>query len=99
MEMSKSILKNGMHVITRNWNEYVIMSNVKANKQMNMTNEMIGLNIKTEGYINIDSYNDDLTKGSNHDYDIQIIYEPHYYRDILLSVKAGGNNFDLVAVR
>ena len=99
MEMNKAILKNGMHVITRNGNEYVIMSDVKANKQKHITNEMIGLNVKMEGYINIDTYNDDLTKDSNHDYDIQIIFTPHYYRDVLSSVRAGRNNFDLVAVR
>ena len=97
MKMNKAILKNGMHVITRNGNEYIIMSDAKAISQLH-TSEMIGLNIHG-GYIQIDSYNDNLTKDSNHDYDIQIIYEPHFYKDILLSVRAGGNNFDVISVR
>ncbi len=98
MEIDKSILKNGMHVITRNGNEYIIMSNAKVVSQLH-TSEMIGLNIHTNGFTRIDNYDDDLTLKSNHDYDIQIIYEPHFYNDVLLSVRKGGNNFDVVAVR
>ncbi len=94
MKMNKTILKNGMHVITRNGNEYVIMSNAESTRQMH-TNKMIGLNIHTNGFMRIDNYDDDLTLESNHDYDIMFIYEPHFYKYILSSILTDRDNFDL----
>lgn len=102
MKMDKSMLKNGMHVITRNGNEYVIMSNAEPTRQTH-SSEMIGLNMTDAGFIRIDKYNDDLTCNGNDNYDIQSIYVPHFYKYILSSVKISirmnENNFDLIAER
>lgn len=95
MKMDKTMLKNGMHVITRNGKEYVIMSDIEANMQIH-TNEIVGLNIRKEGFIRVDNYNDDLTLGSNHDYDIMFVYEPHFYKYILSSILSDRDNFDLI---
>lgn len=94
MEMNKAILKNGMHVITRNGNEYVIMSDTIAARQTHI-NKMIGLNIHENGFIRIDNYDDDLTLESNHDYDVTFVYKPHFYKYILSSILSDRDNFDL----
>ena len=59
--MNKSDIKNGMHVITKDGTEYVIMSNIYAPKQIDDGNTakvvMLCLN---GGWMNFDKYSDDL---------------------------------------
>ena len=93
--MKKSDIKNGMHVITKDGNEYVIMNDIYAPKQIedNNTANVIMLGIDG-GWMNFDQYNDDLcfrdiegeVEDDDFQYDIEEVYVPKYYARTLESV-------------
>ena len=88
--MQKSDIKNGMHVITNNGEEWVILSNIYAPSQIrgNNTAKTIMANIDGEGWMNFDKYTSDLRCHSdNFDYEIQAVFEPQHYYAILMSVR------------
>lgn len=96
--MKKSDIKNGMHVITSNGNEYVIISGVEAHEQINEGNtaNTIMVQLNGSGWMPFDDYDDDLRyhdpEGNEDDdyldkyYDIKEVYVPQYYSWILTSV-------------
>jgi hypothetical protein len=90
--MKKSDIKNGMHVITRNGVEYVIISGVEACKQI-IKKDVIMTRIDTcGGWMPFDRYDDDLNyynfdaECGDEDFDICEVYVPNFYADTLLSV-------------
>ena len=101
--MKKSEIKNGMHVITKGGDEYIIMSDVYAPKQINDNNTakvtMLGLD---GGWMNFDQYDDDLCFRDTVDevedddvwYDIEEVYVPNYYTWTLESVLKERNKND-----
>ena len=101
--MNKSDIKNGMHVITKDGTEYVIMSNIYAPKQIDDGNTakvvMLCLN---GGWINFDKYSDDLCfhdtvyEAEDDDcmYDIDEVYVPNYYCWTLESALESKNKND-----
>ena len=101
--MKKSDIKNGMHVITKSGDEYIIMSDIYAPKQIedNNTVKVVMLGIDG-GWMNFDQYDDDLCfrdKPSEVDeddwlYDIDEVYAPKYYAWTLESVLKEKNKND-----
>ena len=88
--MQKSDIKNGMHVITNNGEEYVILSDVYASSQVNSHNtaHVIMAHINGEGWMNFDKYTNDLRcDNGDFDYEIQAVFEPRYYSATLMSVR------------
>lgn len=83
--MKKSDIKNGMHVITKNGIEYIVMSNVEANDQI-VTPNTIMVRVNDYGWLSLDSYSDDLRHENDDVYDIETVYAPRYYREVLSSV-------------
>jgi hypothetical protein len=94
--MKKSDIKNGMHVITNNGNEYIIISGIEAYKQIEDTNtaNTVMIQLDGSGWMPFDDYDDDLCyhdpEGDECDidryYDIKAVYTPQYYSWTLLSV-------------
>ena len=99
--MKKSEIKNGMHVITKSGEEYIIMSGIYAPKQIEEHNTakvvMLGLD---GGWMNFDQYNNDLCFHSNIEneddylYDIDEVYIPNYYCWTLESALESTNKND-----
>lgn len=99
--MNKSNIKNGMHVITKDGNEYVIMSDIYAPNQIadNNTAKVVMLGIDG-GWMNFDQYDDDLCFRDTVDevadddylYDIEEVYVPRYYAWTLESVLEENKN-------
>lgn len=85
--MKKSDIKNGMHVITNNGNEYVILSDVYASLQIsnNNTAHVIMADINGNEWMNFDKYTSDL-RCNDDDYEIQAVFSPKYYKATLMSV-------------
>lgn len=96
--MKKSDIKNGMHVITKGGEEYVIVSDVYAPCQIDDGNTakitMLGLK---GGWMNLDQYDEeslcyrDESSYINEDdwqYDIEEVYVPKYYTYTFESVKS-----------
>lgn len=88
--MKKSDVKNGMHVITNENTEYVIISGVEAQGQINDNNtaDIIMIQLDGDGWMPFDDYDDDLhyhdPEGDEYDeeddiYDIKAVYAPKYY--------------------
>ena len=87
--MKKSDIRNGMHVITNDGTEYVIISGIEACGQIedNNTANIIMVNMnKYGGWMPFDDYDDDLyfhdPEGEDEydkDYDIKTVYAPRYY--------------------
>ena len=99
--MQKSDIKNGMHVITNNGEEYVILSDVYASSQVNSHNtaHVIMAHINGEGWMNFDKYTNDLRCESGHfDYEIQAVFEPKYYSATLMSVRSDYSNYNFTKV-
>lgn len=93
--MQKSDIKNGMHVITNNGEEYVILSNIYASSQVssNNTAHVIMANIDGEGWMNFDKYTSELRcDNGNFEYEIQAVFEPKYYSATLMSVRSAYSN-------
>ena len=87
--MKKSELTNGMHVITNNDEEFIVMSNVIADKQIadGKTAHVILVRIDGNGWLGLDSYDENLNElDGSWDFEIKEIYKPLYYYDILSSV-------------
>lgn len=95
--MKKSDIKNGMHVITNDGSEYVIISGIEARGQIedNNTANVVMVNVdKYGGWMSFDNYDDDLRfhdpEGEDdeydRDYDIKIVYAPRYYGWTMLSI-------------
>ena len=94
--MKKSEIKNGMHVITNDGSEYVIISGIEARGQIEDNNTANVVMVNTDsygGWMSFDNYDDDLRfhdpEGEDEydrDYDIKIVYAPRYYAWTLLSV-------------
>jgi hypothetical protein len=95
--MKKSDIKNGMHVITNNGEEYIIISGIKACGQIkdNNTASIVMVNMDAYGgWMSFDDYDDDLRfhdpegdeYGEDRCYDIKEVYSPLYYAWTLLSV-------------
>lgn len=96
--MKKSDIKNGMHVITKDGSEYIIVSDVYAPCQIDNGNTakvvMLGLQ---GGWMNLDQYDEESLcfrdKPSDIDeddwqYDIEEVYAPKYYTYTFESVKS-----------
>ena len=80
--MKKSDIKNGMHVITMNNEEYVIIDNVEAREQImdNKTANVVMISLGYyHGWMNFDEYDDDLRYHRDKSYDIKGVYEPRFY--------------------
>jgi hypothetical protein len=94
--MKKSDIKNGMHVITNDGSEYVIISGIEACGQIEDGNtaNIVMVNMDAYGgWMSFDDYDDDLRfhdpEGEDEydkDYDIKMVYAPRYYAWTLLSV-------------
>ena len=103
--MNKSNIKNGMHVITKDGNEYVIMSDIYAPNQIadNNTANVVMLGIDG-GWMNFDQYDNDLCFRDTIDevddddflYDIAEVYVPKYYSWTLESVLKEKNKNDFI---
>lgn len=96
--MKKSEIKNGMHVITKDGSEYVIVSDVYAPCQIDDGNTakvvMLGLN---GGWMNLDQYDEESLcfhdkpseiEEDDWQYDIEEVYAPKYYTYTFDSVKS-----------
>ena len=96
--MKKSEIKNGMHVITKDGSEYVIVSDVYAPCQIDNGNTakvaMLGLN---GGWMNLDQYDEESLcfrdkpsdiEEDDWQYDIEEVYAPKYYTYTFESVKS-----------
>lgn len=100
--MKKSDIKNGMHVITKGGEEYIIMSDVYAPKQINEHRiaKVVMLNLDG-GWMNFDKYDDDLCfRDTIYDaadddslYDIDEVYVPNYYSWTLESALKNKEDF------
>ena len=97
--MKKSDIKNGMHVITKGGEEYVVVSDVYAPCQIDNGNTakvaMLGLN---GGWMNLDQYGEECDKPSDIEeddwqYDIEEVYAPKYYTYTFESVKQFKHDF------
>jgi hypothetical protein len=91
--MNKSDIKNGMHVITNNGEEYVIIRGVEAQGQIkdDNTSDTIMVQLNGNGWMPFDEYDNDLCyhDPDNDDYDdyddddrcydIKAVYAPLYY--------------------
>ena len=86
--MKKSDIKNGMHVITNNGDEYVILNDIYATVQTenNHTAHTIMALINGNGWMDFDGYTSDLRYNRNSDYDIQAVFVPQFYSATLKSV-------------
>ena len=95
--MKKSDIKNGMHVITNDGEEYVIISGIEACGQIKDSNtaNIVMVNMESYGgWMSFDDYDDDLRfhdpegdeYGEDRCYDIKEVYSPLYYAWTLLSV-------------
>ena len=95
--MKKSDIKNGMHVITTDGEEYVIISGIEACGQIKDSNtaNIVMVNMESYGgWMSFDDYDDDLRfhdpegdgYGEDRCYDIKEVYSPLYYAWTLLSV-------------
>ena len=93
--MKKSDIKNGMHVITKDGSEYIIMSDIYASKQIEDGNTakvvMLGID---GGWMNFDQYDDDLCFRDTFLYNIDEVYVPKYYAWTLESVLEERNKND-----
>lgn len=99
--MQKSDIKNGMHVITNNGEEYVILSNIYASSQTssNNTAHTIMADINGEGWMNFDKYTYDLRcDNGDFEYEIQAVFEPKYYSATLMSVRSDYSNYNFTKV-
>lgn len=101
--MKKSDIKNGMHVITKDGSEYIIMSDIYAPKQIedNNTAKVVMLGIDG-GWMNFDQYDDYLCFRDTEEevcdddflYDIEEVYIPKLYAWTLESVLEERNKND-----
>lgn len=94
--MKKSDIKNGMHVITNDGTEYVIISGVEASEQ-DITANTIMVQFNANRWMPFDGYDENLhyhdsdsDEYDNDDddefYDIKTVYVPRYYSYTLSSV-------------
>lgn len=96
--MKKSDIKNGMHVITNDGTEYVIISDVEAFEQNVNTAKTIMVQFNGQGWMPFDEYDEDLhyhdPDGDEDEYDedglydIKAVYVPRYYSYTLASVSS-----------
>lgn len=94
--MKKSDIKNGMHVITRDGTEYIIIDGVEAQGQIEDKNtaNIIMARVNGSGWMSLDDYDDNLyyhdPEGSVYDkdkcFDIKAVYAPRYYAWVCNSV-------------
>lgn len=83
--MKKYNIKNGMHVITKDGTEYVIISKVTALEQTGK-HDTIMVQINDNGWMPLDNYDDDLHHKCEDDFDIKAVYMPLYFAYVLSSV-------------
>lgn len=103
--MKKSDIRNGMHVITKGGEEYIIMSGIYAPKQIEDSNtaKVVMLSLDC-GWMNFDQYDDDLcfrdtvdeVDDDDYQYDINEVYAPKYYAWTLESVLEEKNKNDFI---
>lgn len=102
--MKKSDIKNGMHVITNDGTEYVVISGVEAQGQIDNHNtaDIVMVQVSGNGWMPFDEYDDDLhyhdPEGDEDDddddiYDIKIVYAPRYYSCVLSSIYKSPHRF------
>ena len=99
--MQKSDIKNGMHVITNNGTEYVILSDIYASSQIsgNNTAYTIMAEINGEGWMNFDRYTHDLRcESGDFNYEIQAVFEPKFYSATLMSVRNVYSDYNFTKV-
>lgn len=101
--MKKSEIRNGMHLITKGGEEYIIVSSIYAPKQIEDHNTakvaMLSLDC---GWMNFDQYDDDLcfcdtvdeVEDDDYMYDIDEVYVPNYYCWTLESALESKNKND-----
>lgn len=93
--MQKSDIKNGMHVITNNGEEWVILSDIHASSQTNNTACTIMARMDGGGWMNFDRYTNDLRCDSgDFDYEIQAVFKPKYYGVTLMSVRSAYSSYN-----
>jgi hypothetical protein len=99
--MQKSDIKNGMHVITNNGDEYIIISGIEAYEQTVNTANIIMVQLDG-GWMAFDDYDNDLhyhdPEGDDDEcpdklYDIKTVYAPRYYSWTLSSVHKNPTDF------
>ena len=79
--MKKSDIKNGMHVITNDGTEYVVISRIEAQAQIKDDNtaNTIMIQVNSEGWMPFDDYDDDLhyhdPEGDEYDDDEERLYD------------------------
>ena len=94
--MKKSDIKNGMHVITNDGIEYIVISGVEADGQIKdgKTANIIMTQVNDNRWMPLDDYDDDLHYHDPEDdeyiedrcYDIKAVYTPRYYSWVLESI-------------
>jgi hypothetical protein len=98
--MKKSDIKNGMHVITNDGTEYIIISGIEAYEQKVNTANIIMVQLDG-GWMALDDYDDDLhyhdPEGDEYNedklYDIKTVYAPRYYSWALSSIYKNPTDF------
>ena len=99
--MNKSDIKNGMHVITKEGVEYIIMSDIYAPNQIEDNNTAKAVMLSLDGgWMNFDLYDNHLcfrdtideVQDDDYLYDIEEVYVPKYYAWTLESVKEKHKN-------
>lgn len=86
--MKKSDIKSGMHVVTNNGYEYVILNDVCCSNQTDAKGKFIMIRMgNPSGWMDFEDYDDNLCyfgKGDDN-YTIKEVYQSHYYKSILKS--------------
>ena len=76
--MKKSELTNGMHVITKGDEEFIVIDNVVADKQIEDGKicNVILVNIDGSGWLGLDNYDENLNElDGSYDFEIAEIYK------------------------
>lgn len=78
-QMTKNELKTGMHVVTRDGNEYVLFKDTTFGSDF-----MVTVNENDASFWSpLNSYNDNLTSEVDSDLDIVRVYVPHYQHNVI----------------
>lgn len=98
MNIKKSDVTNGMHVILNNDEEYVVIDKIIASEQLECgnTSEVVLAQINGDGWMNFDNYDEDFREkdyDDENEYDIKEIYSPLFYMSVLKPIKNRKEHF------